>query len=99
MNVIDFPQRLDAAGYEAVPQHTIEALERYVFHGLEPGSFLMAVLCNDLAGAVGRADPWNRRAIPEIVEFVYNRLPGNSWGNLAIVQRFISEHPSRKVLA
>lgn len=85
MSVVNFPQRLDRRGYESVPNHTIEALERYVFQGYEPGGFLVSVLSNDLTGAVGRADSMNRRALAEIVDFVYNRLPAESWGDYGTI--------------
>ena len=38
-----------------------EAFQRYFDYGFEPGSFGMAVLSNDLVGAVLYADPWNKK--------------------------------------
>ena len=37
-----------------IPQATLDSLDRYVNHKLMPGSFLTAVLSNDLFGAVRR---------------------------------------------
>ena len=64
-----------------IPQRTLNSLNRYVEHRIMPGGFLTAVLCNDLVGAVGRADSENLAALPEIVRHVYNELPSTCWGN------------------
>jgi hypothetical protein len=72
---------LDFRDYESIPEHTQGALRRYVENGLEPGGFLTAVLCNDLMGAIGRADWRNAAALKEIAQFVYNEIPGNCWGS------------------
>ena len=57
----------------------IESLHRYIFHGIEPGGFLTAVLCNDLVEAVGRADHRNIRCLKDIVSYCYMQLPMGSW--------------------
>lgn len=69
---------LDFTGYD-IPAHTQGALERYVEHGLAPGGFLKAVITNDLICAVMKADELNIVAIPEIVKFLYNRVPASCW--------------------
>lgn len=66
----------------AIPQLTLDSLTRYVEHGIPPGSFVTAVLCNDLVKAVGNADQDNMYALHKIVQYVYNELPSESWGNL-----------------
>lgn len=71
---------LDFEGYN-IPIHTQGALSRYVEEGYMPGGFLTAVLCNDLMGAIARADGENIHAIKEICMFVYNRIPADAWGN------------------
>ena len=65
---------LDFTGYD-IPSHTQGALERYINHGLRPGSFLEAVLSNDLFRAVGAADLANTLALTEIVKWLYNCAP------------------------
>ena len=64
-----------------VPPHTQGALRRYVEEGYMPGGFLTAVLCNDLFGAVARADDENIQSLKDITTFVYNRMPSDSWGS------------------
>lgn len=66
--------KLNFDGYN-VPMHTQATLDRYINHGLRPGSFLEAVLSNDLFRAVGAADLANTLALTEIVKWLYNRAP------------------------
>jgi hypothetical protein len=67
----------------------IESLDRYVNHGIEPGSFLRAVLENDLMEAFGRADIENRATLFEICEYVYNELPFSCHGSPAKVKAWL----------
>ena len=64
-----------------IPEHTENAIERYVNERIPPGGFLTAVLSNDLAGAVARADMYNREALSDIVQYIYNRVPASAWGS------------------
>lgn len=72
-----------------VPEHMRGAIERYLNHGIEPGGFMMAVLCNDLVGALGRADHINRERIHDIVEYLYNNAPAACWGSPGKVSAWI----------
>lgn len=74
-----------------IPEYMKEALDRYVNQKIMPGSFLQAVLCNDLFGAMGRADSNNRAALYSIVQYIYNELPSNSWGSAKIVKEFLGD--------
>lgn len=67
--------------YTRLPEHMQGAARRYVEKGIEPGSFLTAVICNDLRGAFGRADEANRAAMWEWVLFFHNDAPGGCWGS------------------
>lgn len=60
---------------------TADAMENYLVHGYMPGGFLTAVLTNNLMGAVGSADHWNKERIPVIVGWIMNSLPHGSFGN------------------
>lgn len=64
-----------------IPEHTLGALNRYVEHGLEPGGFLMSVLCNDLFGAVFRADATNLASLKDICMYVHWQIPCECWGS------------------
>lgn len=64
-----------------IPQHTQDALDRYVNQHIMPGSFLQAVLSNRLFDAVARADRENLAALKDICLYIYNDLPGDCWGS------------------
>ena len=61
------------------------SLDLYVNHGIETGSFLRAVLANDLFRAVQLADTCNIHQIPNIVKAIYNELPYNVYGSYEAV--------------
>jgi hypothetical protein len=63
-----------------VPAHLREGLLRYFSDGILPGSFLQAVLCNNLIEAVRRADPISFHALPSLFEFLVAYAPADSWG-------------------
>jgi hypothetical protein len=66
-----------------------EALERYLNHGIMPGSFLTALLENNLVEAAGRADTWNATRLHHYAGYMYNHLPSNAWGSPEKVESFI----------
>lgn len=61
--------------FKKIPPQVLSALYHYVHEGRHPGPFLHAVLTNDLFEAVGAADAESLAALPEIVVFIYNRVP------------------------
>lgn len=79
----------DQSQRTGVPVHTLEALERYVEDRLPPGGFLMAVLEHDLFESFARADDMNRRAMEQIVAFIYNELPSACHGSQEKVNNWL----------
>lgn len=76
--------------YSKVPVHyMLSGMQRYVEHGIEPGSFLRAVLENDLFRAVGAADATNIENLKEWCMFIYNDIPASIWGSPEKVQAHI----------
>jgi hypothetical protein len=73
-----------------------ESIENYLMHGLDPGGFLTAVLCNDLFLASGRADYHNRERLAEIAQTVYLNMPGWSFGNQQLVKDWIKDKDGRR---
>jgi len=70
----------DAAEHlNAIPKHMHDAVARWITRGIEPGSFLRAVICNDLAGAVLMADEDNLIALRSWVLFFYDCAPSGCW--------------------
>lgn len=77
--------------YADLPEHMRGAMERYMQYGIEPGSFLYSVLCNDLMGAVGRADSINRDRLGDYATWLYNNAPPPSFGSREKVDAWIVE--------
>jgi hypothetical protein len=59
----------------------MDAIKAWADNGRPCGGFLTAVFENKLSEAVSRADFENMRAIPAIVAYLYNEIPGNCWGS------------------
>lgn len=64
-----------------VPVHMIEGLIRYIEHGIPTGSFLEAVISNDLFDAMARADDIVRGRVFEIAAFLHSAAPRGCWGS------------------
>lgn len=82
--------------YDSVPaEHMINGLRLYVEQGIEPGSFMQALLGNDLRGAVARADAVNIARIPHWVVWMENNLPGGCWGSTENLHNWIRRGGAR----
>ena len=81
-----------------IPDYMMGAITRYVEKGIPPGGFLTAVISNDLAGAVSRADDTNIRNLPAYVGYFYNHLPSQCWGSPERMKRWTEER-SRELAA
>lgn len=71
------------ADWSLIPDYMIGGLRRYIENGILPGSFLSALLSNDLRSTFERADDENRRCIENYVRFLYNYAPSECWGSPA----------------
>lgn len=74
-----------------LPALTRQAINNYLDHGLRPGSFLRAVLENDLHTAIARADADNREALGHIVAWVCKWAPYESFGNPVNVDKWLTK--------
>lgn len=72
-----------------VPEPTVNALRRYYLRGLNPGSFLVAILNNDLRGACEQANDLERHRLFEIVQFLFVHAPADSWGRPDAAEQWI----------
>ena len=77
---------------QEVPELTLGALNRYVSEGIPPGSFLIALLCNDLKAAFSRADDINIANMYAIVKYCYNNIPSRCWGSPEATEEWLGEH-------
>lgn len=76
---------MTAAG---VPRHMQDGLTRYLRYGIRPGSFLVAVLENDLSGAVERGDIQNQAALASYPLFLF-QMPVLCWGTREKVEAWL----------
>lgn len=83
-----------------IPEETITELRAYIAgqHPYPFGSFLAAVLANNLVDACSKADHSNITLLPEYASFLYNEMPGRGrgpeldfWGSYEAVENRIQE--------
>jgi hypothetical protein len=74
---------------QKVPQHTLDALNRYRYDGLFPGDFLYAVLTNDFMQAFSKADDLNIANMYAIAKWVYNEMPTAAFGSPENIKSWI----------
>lgn len=79
-----------------IPERMMDGLVRFIQQGIEPGSFLLAVLSNDLVGACGQADEENLMNLPAYVAYLYNEVPSRCWGSPEKVQAWIKQRGRRQ---
>lgn len=68
-------------GLPLIPAHMWEGAERYFVQKIEPGSFLMALVCNDFLGAFMKADQTNLINMANWARFLYNHVDIMSRGS------------------
>lgn len=67
--------------YSPLPEYMRPGFKLYFDHGILPGGFGYAVLCNDLMGALGKADSENINRLKDYGFFLYNNAPSGSYGS------------------
>lgn len=77
-----------AMAESGIPYNMHEGLSHYILYGGRTGSFLEAVISNDLKEAVSRADSPNQQALVKYVRFLYNYAPIGSWGSPEAFERW-----------
>lgn len=84
--------------YELSPEGLRGEMQRYIEHGIRPGSFLMACLVNRFAEAVILADEENLARIRDIAQFLHNEVPMSLWGDARRVTNWIAKHDNERAL-
>jgi hypothetical protein len=74
-----------------LPDYMHDGLVNYIVHHVSAGSFMMALLSNDLKGAFSRADLVNSMRMRDWVMFLYNEAPLECWGSEDRVTQWLSE--------
>ena len=75
---------LDAHQLDAlarVPLNLQFGLKVYIEKGVEPGSFLVACIENDLVAAVSIASDQTLGELRAAVQWLYNHAPSEAWGS------------------
>jgi len=81
--------------YELIPEHMREGMRRYLEEGIEPGSFLRAVLENNFVQACAQADSINSAWLFKWAEFLWWEMPGGSWGSPEKVQAWMKSRQEK----
>jgi hypothetical protein len=89
MNMIVNGKQID---YSRLPEHMRDGFMRWIEYGIEPGDFGMAVICNNLFEAFGRADATNIARMKDIIMFFYNDAPSQCYGSRAKADAWIKIH-------
>lgn len=76
--------------YATIPGPLLSGLRTYLHCGVKPGSFLTAVLCNDLFGALNRAHAESIGALPALAALIFNTLPIMAYGSPGTVEAWCS---------
>ena len=58
-----------------------DSIIMYIENGVLPGSFLRAIICNDLKGAFMEADDENYANLPAFIMYFYWEVPGSICGS------------------
>ena len=83
--------------YTSVPaRHMADVVERWIEHGVPGGSFLMAVVTNDLREAAARSDDTNRHLLFEWVAWFHNNAPIGSWGSPEAARQWMTRHAEQR---
>jgi len=88
----------DNIDYHILPEHIRGGVQRYIEYGITPGSFLSAVICNDLKESFGCADHINTARMHDIVSFFYNEAPSTCWGSQQIMDEWIEAKSTQRKL-
>jgi len=81
-----YARRANKAG---IPDHMVDGVVRYIVDKIPPGSFLSAVINNELKEAYISADDINSHHLRNYVQFFYSSAPAGCWGFSGAVSKWI----------
>lgn len=67
--------------YNGLPRTLREGVKLYIEQGILPGSFLRAVISNNLKESFAQADHINQHRMFQIVKWFYAECPIPAWGS------------------
>ena len=74
-----------------VIQHMRSGARLYIEEGIPPGSFLTAMLENNLSEAAMRADETNAKRLPDFADWMMWDIPSRAWGSKQEVEDWIAQ--------
>ena len=74
--------------WEKIPARLRPGLARYLTNGVIPGSFLTAVLCNDLAAAVRHCDDPTLSSLKAVLDWMGSCAPSSCHGSTELVSSY-----------
>ena len=75
--------------YSLIPDYMRRSVKAYLEEGIKPGSFLTAILENNLTESIARADSVNLANLINWARFLYDELPMGCWGSKEKVKKWI----------
>lgn len=75
-----------------IPEHMHDSVVQYVLRGVHPGTFLSAVISNDLRAAVCHADEHNERRLVQWAKWFHNEAPANCHGSPEALRKWVQMH-------
>jgi len=82
--------------YTKLPEGLRGGAQRWIENGIVPGSFLTAVICNDLTESVTYATDINLSEMWNIVHFFYWEAPSQCWGSREKMIAWRDMHEERR---
>lgn len=80
--------KFDFVSYDKLPEHMREGARLYVEEGVMPGSFLQAVLENNLSESFARADEINTANMKAWARWLHNDCPASAWGSITAINKW-----------
>lgn len=75
--------------YSGLPEIYREGIRLYIEEGILPGSFLTAVLRNDLMESLARCSG-PMEDVKTVVRWLYNEAPSTCWGSERSVKEWVA---------
>jgi hypothetical protein len=87
----------EALNRKLIPLRMHGGIIRWILIGQMPGSFLSAIIKNDLRDSIGYADDENITRLSAYIQFFYHHAPTGCWGSKEKVLQWEQDGGLRKV--
>ena len=88
----------DQIDYDKLPEHIRGGMQRYIDDGILPGSFLQAVIKDQLVESFSLADETNIERMFDIAGFMYNEAPRGCRGSKEVMMKWHEKGGLNKIL-